>query len=335
MSLSKPSLLTQICPKQKTRDERQTDSASRPIPALGKPTQESADPNQIPCGVRFLDFESGPITDVWLHIGMNFLIPRAKRRLGGQLGLLLAGVTVGCGPAAKVPPPSTNAAPSTVLATPSASRAPVASLVPGPAGTSPLPQLADRGDATDQLQAAESLVTRGKTNEAVELYSKIALENPDYEEAHFARGFFLARLGRNLEAIACYEAALRLVPDYAEVHNNLGNLLVQEQRYDEAVPHFEAAIAKLPDNAKYYNNLGTAYARLSRIPEALPQFNRAVQLNAEYPEAWFNLGRSFAQTGQFEEALRPVQTALRLRPDLAPARKLLEEIQRKLSDRKP
>ncbi len=186
----------------------------------------------------------------------------------------------------------------------------------------------------------------------------------DAAAIHNNLGSVLARIpGRLPEAIDEYEAALRIKPDFVYAHNNLANALMQVPgRLPEAVDHLGAALALAPDLAELHNNLGTALAKMpGRSPDEIAEYEAALRLNPDYAEAHLNLGLALLgvpgglpeainhfeaavrinpddlqaqynlalallKAGRMEEGTAHLETVLRLKPDLAVVRQMLERL---------
>jgi Flp pilus assembly protein TadD len=57
----------------------------------------------------------------------------------------------------------------------------------------------------------------------------------------------LCRIGRNEEGLARIEAAIRIQPDYVQAHYARGAALMQAGRRDEAAAEFERVLQLRPD----------------------------------------------------------------------------------------
>ncbi len=64
--------------------------------------------------------------------------------------------------------------------------------------------------------------------------------------------------------------------------------------------------------------------KLNRAAEAMAQFQAALWLDPDSPDGHTNLARMLIATGQTELAIEHLHAALRVNPDFAPARRLLE-----------
>ncbi|WNG16010.1 tetratricopeptide repeat protein [Cystobacter fuscus] len=148
-------------------------------------------------------------------------------------------------------------------------------------------------------------------------------------------------------------------PEEPSVQSALGLALIDRGQFSEAIPHLERG---RQGNAVVRKNLGLAYARMGRLPEAETELQEAVRMKPEDASAWVNLCLvhknlkqwpnaheecatavrlepqapeprvSLAQVlllmGRLDEAEQHLREALALRPGFAPARRLLERLER-------
>lgn len=68
---------------------------------------------------------------------------------------------------------------------------------------------------------------------------------------------------------------------------------------------------------------------LGRYSEALRKLDKAIGLNPYQHKAWYNKALIHFMLGQYGEAYRSCSRSLKLKPDYAPARKLMEELKRR------
>jgi tetratricopeptide (TPR) repeat protein len=119
-------------------------------------------------------------------------------------------------------------------------------------------------------------------------------DNPTWAEAHLSLGTAYSLSGRLEEAAAEYETTLRIDPRYPHAHSNLGNILLRMPgQIPRAIEEYEAALRDNPNAVETHYNLATV---LLRIPV------------------------------RFRDGLNHLETALRLKPDLEPARRLMERL---------
>ncbi len=139
-----------------------------------------------------------------------------------------------------------------------------------------------------------------------------------YVADHFQ---YLAAIGIFVPLVAHLQAAVRLRPDDAGAHYNLGNVLSE-------MPG-RAALRLQPGYAEAHLNLAGVLADLpGRLPEAIAENRAALRDNPRLVEAHCNLALALARTGKTSEAVAELETALRIRPDFAPARALLDQLRK-------
>jgi tetratricopeptide (TPR) repeat protein len=175
----------------------------------------------------------------------------------------------------------------------------------------------DPQDADAHNNLGNALGSEGRTAQANLQYAEAVRLNPAKEEAHNNLGNALYAQGRTADAVAEYDEALRLNPDYAEAHNNLGNVLGSQGRTDEAIAQFEAVLRIRPELAEAHSNLGNALGAAHRTGEAVAQFEEALRLNPGYAAAHNNLGNALNEEHRPGEALVHYEEAVRLAPDRA------------------
>jgi Flp pilus assembly protein TadD len=125
--------------------------------------------------------------------------------------------------------------------------------------------------------------------------------------------------GQLAEAIAIYNRIILLEPNLPGVHSNLGNIFNALGRFSEAEKAFRKAVLLKPDFAVAYSNLGNALKDQGRPQEAETAHRHAIALNPGLPEAHSNLAVTLVALGKFEEAEKAYHQAIRLKPDLASA----------------
>ncbi len=163
----------------------------------------------------------------------------------------------------------------------------------------------------------------GRTDEAVEHFSRAVRFGPDYPEAFNNLGLMYARQGRAADSVEQYRKALALNPGLAPAHGNLGLALVTLGRMDEALPAYEAAIRLEPDAAIYRSNLGAALYQQGRAADAIAPFTEALKLDPALGQAHTGLGLSLAAINRLEESIPHFEEAARLQPGSDTARQYL------------
>ena len=154
--------------------------------------------------------------------------------------------------------------------------------------------------------------------------------NPDCWLAHNDLGHALMfnRPGQEDEAIRHFKAAIQLRPDYSIAHSNLGNsYALIPGRMSEAIAEYEIALRFSPDYLPAHLNLGNALASSGRKAEAIAQWEIVLARDPDNITTLLNLGLILGQIPERRHEARPlIERALRLAPDDARARRLLDRL---------
>ena len=200
----------------------------------------------------------------------------------------------------------------------------------------------------------------GRVEEAVADYRQALAINPGYMNPNNNLGHALAQSGRPAEALPFYRAALAAKPEHVEVRNNLANALSDVGQLDEAMTHYAFVLARQPDHANALNGSAVVLAMQGKPAEAKQRLEQAVRIAPGYAGAHNNLGNvcsmlkewaqaaahyrraaelqpdahthaqlahALRQLGRRDDAVRELRTALKIRPDYAPARQALQELE--------
>jgi tetratricopeptide (TPR) repeat protein len=135
------------------------------------------------------------------------------------------------------PPPEPVAAPEPVVQEgPAAPPAPIAHPAP-PAAKGPKALLA----------RAKALHAKGDAEAALELFGRVASDDPGNVEAQAGRGLCYLDLENWAPAEASFQAALRLEPDHADALLGLAETYRFQGKKADAIPVYERYLARYPD----------------------------------------------------------------------------------------
>jgi predicted Zn finger-like uncharacterized protein len=199
--------------------------------------------------------------------------PPARRKGGSRAVLVVAALLVLAGGAAalvvpRLLAPAPRPAPPPVVAAPAPppapapaepappapeAAAPVPAPVPvaepaAPAPKPPAPVAAPAAKTPKALLArARALHERGDTAAALELYGRVASDDPGNVDAQAGRGLCYLDLEKWAPAEASFQAALRLEPDSADALLGLAETYRFQGKKAEAIPMYERYLARYPD----------------------------------------------------------------------------------------
>jgi len=150
---------------------------------------------------------------------------------------------------------------------------------------------------------------------AVGLLERAVRTDPGLSGAQYNLGNALAGLGRFELALEAFEAAVRLEPEHVDALCNRGLVLQQLQRHEAAAASFAQALALRPDDAELHAGLAESRRQQGRLDDALAAYRRVAELRPDDPDAQTNLGNALRASGNGELALASYDLALRLAPD--------------------
>jgi predicted AlkP superfamily phosphohydrolase/phosphomutase/TolA-binding protein len=131
---------------------------------------------------------------------------------------------------------------------------------------------------------------------------------------------------RTEEAVALLER-IALEPAYGErVQLRLGNALLKARQWQRAMAAFERAIAHDMQADHAYYGLGLAHLRSGDPERAAQEMLRCIGLNFHRPFAHFHLGEAFVQLGRYTDAAHAYEVCLKMAPGTNKARLQLADL---------
>ncbi len=177
----------------------------------------------------------------------------------------------------------------------------------------------------NRYQRAGGRRQRADLDEAVEVLSAAAEQDPDQAQVQLVLGQLLAEQQNMGAAVVHLRRALTLAPDNPEHAYSLGLALRLQGDLDEAETQFRAALAKSPAHALARRSLGLVLRQKGEIPTAARELRRAVADRPGDPEGHHVLGATLLRLGELEDAVAELREATRLDPQLSEARVLLAQ----------
>lgn len=188
-------------------------------------------------------------------------------------------------------------------------------------------------DATLRMGRAQSLAALGRIHEACEAFQELCRDHPGDASMHYNLGVALYRLSRYDEARAAFAAALRIDPDHAEAHFNLATLAQRDGRLAEARDAWLEYTYRRPQNAAGWFHLGVVWMDLEDPARAADCFSRAIACDGADADAHLNLALAHLALDEPDGALLAAQQADVLLPCDRIILLTLSEIHAILADR--
>ena len=176
---------------------------------------------------------------------------------------------------------------------------------------------------TELAQEANSkgkrLLRAGKSNEAIQEFTRVIELDPTLVEAYLNRGTAWHDKRKPDKAIEDYNIAIELDPNDDLAYNNRGNAWSDKGEYDKAIENFNKAIELNPNLVFAYSNRGNVWNNKQELNKAIEDFNKAIELNPNDAPTYSNRGITWGNKGEYDKAIEDYNKAIELEPNDAPA----------------
>lgn len=152
------------------------------------------------------------------------------------------------------------------------------------------------------LKDAKTLVHEQKYDEAVLIYKKSLLLNPNNVDSLLQLGILQVRLGNNKEAIEIYKKALEIEPDNEQVQVALAFAYLFQNDLDKSAELLEKALKRSPDNSEVLAGLGYIAMLNGNELKAEQFLDRALKANPKNITARIYMGNLRIRQQRLDEA---------------------------------
>ncbi len=185
-----------------------------------------------------------------------------------------------------------------------------------------------------QLRLATTVLEGGRPREALEMYERIAEDQPDAMAIHFGRGRALAALDRHEEAVVALELAASLDGDYRPLYYQLAQALrivgreseserfqaISEEMAPDRRPPFTDALSGQVEELRegsylHHLNRGLRFEAAGQLEASLREYLRAVAAEPDRIHARANLISVYGRMGRDETAEETYRRTLEMNPN--------------------
>ena len=128
----------------------------------------------------------------------------------------------------------------------------------------------------DEIQEINQQFRKGDTAGALDRANRYLANNPKDAQARFLKGLILADQGKTNDAIDVLSRLTEDYPELPEPYNNLAVLYASQGKYGDARNALEMAIRAHPNYATAHANLGDIYAKMAAI-----EYDKALALDSK------------------------------------------------------
>jgi|GEM_PF-5368669 len=150
----------------------------------------------------------------------------------------------------------------------------------------------------------DALRQQKKWHEAEKAYEKALQIEPKNPDVYFVLGIVQHQGGNVRSAITSYQQALNLgikIPEL--VLTKLWDALIYEGRWDEAVDVAMELVKIQPQNWHFYHNLAFAQQNLGDLNSAVINYEKAITINGKVQFLYEKLRETISQQGEREKAI--------------------------------
>ncbi|MFO1088614.1 MAG: tetratricopeptide repeat protein [Hyphomicrobiales bacterium] len=163
---------------------------------------------------------------------------------------------------------------------------------------------ADQNNVKKGLAYAGELMALDQDQQALQVVTQIASNNPDNMELAAYYGKILIQSGELAEGEKQLQKVIASGKADWKVYSALGSALDQQGRYDDARKAYQQALSERPNEISVLNNLGMSYALSGDLKQAEQVLQKASDLpgGAANPRLRQNLALVVGLQGRYDEA---------------------------------
>lgn len=170
------------------------------------------------------------------------------------------------------------------------------------------------GDSGTRRLMAETLLKRGRLEEALAQYEKLSRGDQDNTDMGMKLAFVNEKLDRGGEAVTHYEALIKRDPKYVPAYEALGQYYEKRGSFLKAEEVFREGIKNAPGNASLHVNLCWIQINRDNYLEAYRECSTALDLDDGISHAYNYLGLILTHINQYDKARETFEKALELDP---------------------
>jgi tetratricopeptide (TPR) repeat protein len=156
--------------------------------------------------------------------------------------------------------------------------------------------------APDFISEGLKALDAGKSDAAIESFSKAVAADPADYSAHFNLALAYSMTGKDAQAIPEYQKTLELHPGLYEAQLNLSISLLNANDPAAAIPLLKGAAEQKPKEFRPVYYLGSALLETKQLAEAVTEFEKAAEMDAASAGAELGLGQALARQGHRNQA---------------------------------
>lgn len=174
---------------------------------------------------------------------------------------------------------------------------------------------------------ADAYYNLGDYETSLLYFRQVADRQPEFAQAYLGQGNALYALNRVAASVEPYRHYIALRPTDASAHLRLGLALAETGHEDAAIKHFRYAAELDAQNVVARRNLAVLmFNRREDADTVIRLLEEASRLEPDNADIWADLGLVLSETPRKSESIPALKRALKLNPDHAAARQLMNKL---------
>ncbi len=169
----------------------------------------------------------------------------------------------------------------------------------------------------EKLEKTQSLVSQGKTSEAIHLLKECDTDSwTDQEmiERYNLWGNTLLDMDKSQEAVNVFKRSIELFPDEPILLSNFGLALLNIKEFDESLKQLRQAQRLEPKNPNFQYNLGFYFETTNNWGSARERYEAAIRRDKNFAAAHYGVARCEEELGDYDAASKSYDRYLELDP---------------------
>jgi len=180
-------------------------------------------------------------------------------------------------------------------------------------------------DATS-LRSALRAWRSGDQERAIQQFGRILERQPNFAEGHFMLGRIYMERNDLDNALREFRRTVELKPQFVEGQSQLCAVYTRKRSLNEALPYCRQAVSLDPSSPDRSYNLGLVQMALRDFGGAVTSFEKAAEARPDAVDENYELALALFLNGEKQKAMAQAEKVVRLDPNHARARELLNEL---------
>ena len=159
-----------------------------------------------------------------------------------------------------------------------------------------------RGVMVDRFEEAIDCITKGRYEEAKEIFEEILADDPENVIVLYNLGMCFTDLGHPNKAIKALEQCIKYSPDYSNAYVALGVAYSKLDDLQSAKKYFLEALNRDANNSFALRNLGGLFGNSGEMEKSLYYLEKAYEIDPVDPKTVYGLGYSYQAIKDYEKA---------------------------------